>query len=86
MTRIELGEQLAESVGREEPWNHGSVSRFLSGERVTDGMVAAFVALFNMPPPVYYPADFKEAALLQSFSKSPAAALLERKIGTHASG
>ena len=71
---VELGAELARSVARPEPWNHGSVSRFLSGERVTDGLVAAFVELFDMPRPVYYPRDLAEAALLQAVLRSPAAA------------
>ncbi len=52
-------------MGRALPWNHGSVSRFLRGERVTDDLVAAFVKRFDMPKPVYYPRDIIEAGLFK---------------------
>lgn len=49
---VEMGRKLAQAKRRAEPWNHGSVSRFLSGKLVTDEMVDAFVAVFDLPRPV----------------------------------
>lgn len=63
---VEMGRKLAAAKGRPERWNHGSVSRFLSGKMVTDEMVDAFVALFDLPRPVYYPRDAAEAILFRA--------------------
>jgi hypothetical protein len=58
---VELGRELAERVGRDKEWNHGTVSRFLDGQGITDGLVRAFATFFDIPLPVYYPRDLVEA-------------------------
>ncbi len=70
---ILLGESLAKTAKRALPWNHGSISRFLSGERVTDDLVQAFVERFDMPRPVYYPRDIIEAIAFKEATERRAA-------------
>lgn len=63
---VDLGVKLARAVGRDEPWTHGTLSRFLSGRNVTDQIADAMVALFDLPKPVYYPRDLSEALLFRA--------------------
>lgn len=69
MGLVALGEALARTVKRDPPWNHGSISRFIRGERVTDDLVEAFVAHFDLPRPVYYPRDYAEAVIYKTASE-----------------
>lgn len=58
---VEIGHELARAVGRDKEWNHGTISRFLDGQGITDGLVRAFASFFDIPLPVYYPRDLVEA-------------------------
>lgn len=44
-----LGEMLSAAVGRESVWDHGAVSRFISGKVATVPMAEAFSILLGLP-------------------------------------
>lgn len=50
-----LGEMLSAAVGRESVWDHGAVSRFISGKVATVPMAEAFSILLGLPRPLYQP-------------------------------
>lgn len=89
---VDLGRKLAAAVKRAEPWNHGTVSKFLAGKLVTDEMVEAFVTLYSLPRPVYYPRDAAEALMFRAAEESrskrladadDAISAVEREVGRH---
>lgn len=63
---VEIGKRLAAKVDRDQDFNHGTISRFLAGEGVTDELVEAFAKLFDLPQPVYYPRDLNEAMMFRA--------------------
>lgn len=63
---VEVGEKLAAKVGRSDPWTHGAISRFLAGKVVTDQIAEAFIVMFSLPRPAYYPRDLAEALLFRA--------------------
>lgn len=68
-TLSDLGVALAEAVGRDEAWNHGSVSRFLGERNITADMAAAFSKLFGIPQPFFSARSEEEALALQQVSR-----------------
>ena len=58
----ELGQLLAEAIGKDEEFDHGAVSRFLNNKVVTHEMVEAFVRLYGVPP-IWYEAQSLEEAI-----------------------
>jgi hypothetical protein len=67
MSLAKLGAALARAIGREKAWDHGRLSRVLADEKgITDEMVEAFVTYFDLPRPVYYPRDQREAMLIKA--------------------
>lgn len=69
---VDLGKRLATAIKRDQPFNHGTISKFLRGKTLTDELVAAFVTLFDMPQPAYYPRDLAEAIVLKAAIAAPA--------------
>ena len=64
-----LGKKLAEAVGREEPWDHSAVSRFLRGRNTTVPMAEAFSELLGVPRPFFVPRTLEEAIALTATAK-----------------
>lgn len=62
---VQLGIDLARAVNRAEPFSHSAISKFLDAKQVTSKLVDAFVAMFDLPHPVYYPRSMDEARLIQ---------------------
>lgn len=65
----QLGKDLATAIGRDEPWDHSSVSRFLRDKVTTAPMAAAFSCLFAFPPAFYVARTLDEAFALQATAK-----------------
>lgn len=65
----ELGELLAEAVGRPDAWDHSAVSRFLNEEVTTVPMAEAFAVLLGIPRPFYTARSFDEGLALQQVSR-----------------
>ncbi len=65
----DLGRDLADAVGREEAWDHSSVSRFLTEKNMTAPMADAFALLLGIPRPFYEARTLDEAFALQSVAK-----------------
>jgi hypothetical protein len=61
----QLGIELAKTVGREQPWDHSSVSRFLRNQNTTVPMAIAFAELLGLPRPFFIPRSLDEALSLQ---------------------
>lgn len=68
----QLGAELAMKVGRVEPWTHGTVSRFMRRERITDGLVRAISVYFDIPMPVYHPRNLREATAFKAAAETQA--------------
>jgi hypothetical protein len=61
----ELARLLSDAVGRQPPWEHSSVSRFLNENVTTVPMAEAFSILFGIPRPFYEPRSYAEALSMQ---------------------
>jgi hypothetical protein len=73
LSRAELGERLALTVGRSRSWSAMTVWRFLRGEHVTDELADAFQVLFELPPYVFYPRDLADAVAIGALQAQSAA-------------
>jgi hypothetical protein len=62
---VQLGAALADAVGREEAWDHSTVSRFLRNKNTTIPMAEAFSSLLGLPKPFFVPQSLDEALALQ---------------------
>lgn len=65
----QLGQVLADAVGRATPWDHGQVSRFLRGINTTQELAEAFSILLGVPRPFYIPRSLDEAIALTATAK-----------------
>lgn len=65
----ELGKSLAAAVGRQEVWDHSSVSRFLRNRNTTVPMAEAFSELLGIPRPFFVPRSLEEAVALTATAK-----------------
>ena len=63
----EVGKLLADAIGREEKFDHSTVSRFLSGKNTTIEMAQAFAVLYRMPMPVFIADTREDAERLEAF-------------------
>jgi hypothetical protein len=70
MGQVEAAAKLSAAVKREQPWTHGTISKFLGGTYVTEELVAALAVLFDLPLPVYHPASLAEAVALKAAAQS----------------
>jgi hypothetical protein len=61
----QLGEALADAVGREEAWDHSVISRFLRNKNTTVPLAEAFAVLLGIPRPFFVPRSFDEALSMQ---------------------
>jgi hypothetical protein len=66
MGQVEAAAKLSAVAKREQAWTHGTISKFLAGTYVTEELVGAFVAFFDLPLPVYHPATLTEAVALKA--------------------
>lgn len=64
-TLTRLGVDLSRAVGRAPHWDHGAVSRFLSGATTTREMAEAFALVLAIPGCVYIARSLAEALELQ---------------------
>ena len=65
----ELGLELTKAAKRDKAWTHGTVSKCLRAKLVTDKLVEALAAFFEMPPHTYHPASLSEALALQNAAR-----------------
>jgi transcriptional regulator with XRE-family HTH domain len=68
-TLTDLGVDLAAAVGRDEAWDHSSVSRFLRNKNTTAPMAAAFAELFGIAPAFYMARTPDEADALRATAR-----------------
>jgi hypothetical protein len=66
---VELGKSLAVAAGRDRPWSHSIVSRFLENQNTTIDMAEAFSALLGIPQPFFVPRSLDEAIALTATAK-----------------
>lgn len=64
-TLTRLGVDLSRAIGRAPYWDHGAVSRFLSGATTTREMAEAFALVLSIPGCVYMARSLAEALELQ---------------------
>jgi hypothetical protein len=67
--QVDAAARLSQIANRKPPWLHSSVSRFLSGQHVTEELVKAFATFLDMPMPVYTPRDLAEALAFQQATR-----------------
>lgn len=65
----QLGKLLSAAIGREEVWDHSSVSRFLRNKNTTVPMAEAFSELLGLPRPFFVPRTIEEALALTATAK-----------------